>query len=272
MKREGERQEMPETKPPIRPNPPVVGVIACGRMVEGEPAQAVKHRYLEAVERHAEAVPLIVPTNQKPENAAAIVAHLDAILLTGSNSNIAPRRYGSDLPGQLPVDDGRDDFSHALIHAAITAAKPVFGICRGLQEINVALGGTLKDLRASVGPQHHHAPADATLEDTFAFSHAVEVVANGTLHRFAQADSLNVNSVHFQAIDHLAEALVINAIGPHDVIEAVAATTTAAPVFAVQWHPEWRPVGRPHDLAFWHYLGEAARSHYIPAPGAETKA
>lgn len=248
---------------------PVIGVIACGRSVEGEPAQAVKLRYLEAVERFADAVPVIIPTNQAAANAADIVARLDAILLTGSNSNIAPIHYGSDQPGQAPTDIGRDDFGQALIRAAVTAAKPLFGICRGLQEINVAFGGTLKDLRDSIGPDLHHAPSEATLGETFAFSHRIDLAPSGILHRFAEADSLVVNSVHFQAIDRLAEGLVVNAKGPGGVIEAISATGTAAPVFAVQWHPEWQPDGRHHDLAFWHYLGEAARASYIPAPDAE---
>lgn len=251
---------------------PVIGIIACGRTVEGEPAQAVKHRYLEAVERFADAVPLIIPSNQSATNAAEIVARLDAVMLTGSNSNLAPRHYGSDRPGQEPIDDGRDHASQALIHAAITAAKPVFGICRGLQEINVALGGSLRDLRDTGKEDRHHAPADASLEDMFAFSHAIEIAANGTLHRLAETRQIEVNSVHFQAIDRLAEGLVINATGPDGVIEAVSATHTPAPVFAVQWHPEWRPETRPHDLAFWHYLGEAARSSYMPAPGSEMTA
>jgi len=245
---------------------PVVGVIACGRVVEDEPAQAVKHRYLDAVEKFAQSSPLIVPSNQLVEHVADIVARLDAVLLTGSNSNIAPRHYGSGLEQQAPLDEGRDTLSQALIKAAITAAKPVFGICRGLQEINVALGGTLRDLRYSGLDEGHHADPDAGLADMFAFGHDIKVTANGALHRLAKADRLSVNSVHFQAIDRLAEGLVINATGPNGVIEAVAAQETAAPVFAVQWHPEWQPAGRLHDLAFWHYLGEAARAQYMPAP------
>jgi len=251
---------------------PVIGVIACGREVEGEPAQAVKHRYLEAVERLAEAIAVIIPTNQPADHVADIVARLDAVMLTGSNSNIAPRHYGSADEGQEPIDDGRDDFGQALIHAAITAAKPVFGICRGLQEINVALGGTLRDLRGTGLSEDHHAPPDVSLEEMFAFGHWVDVSANGALHRFAGQAKLEVNSVHFQAVDRLAEGLVVNATGPGGVIEAVAATHTPAPVFAVQWHPEWRPDNRPHDLAFWHYLGEAARASYMPAPGSEKTA
>lgn len=251
---------------------PLIGVIACERRVEDEPAQAVKHRYLEAVERFADAVPVMIPTNQSPDNAAILVGRLDAVLLTGSGSNIEPVRYGSDDPAQAPTDRARDLFGSALIRAAIAAGKPVFGICRGLQEINVALGGTLRDLRAADLAANHHAPSDAGNDEMFGYNHAIDVVAGGMLQRFSGSDSLTVNSVHYQAIDRLADGLAINARGPEGVIEAVHAPHTTAPVFAVQWHPEWHPEGRAHDLAFWHYLGEAARADYMPAGPLETEA
>lgn len=248
---------------------PVIGVIACNRPVEGEPAQAVKHRYLEALEQFADCVPLIVPSNQSEAHAAEIIARLDAILLTGSNSNIHPSRYGSDLAAQAPHDAGRDQFGSALIHAAMTAAKPVFGICRGLQEINVALGGSLRDLRAGAGADGHHAHADAELAEMFAHDHDVDVATGSMLQRYAGGDRLRVNSVHFQVVDRLGQGLVVNARGPDGVIEAFSTSHTPAPVFAVQWHPEWRPAERPHDLAFWHFVGETARANYMPAPGSE---
>lgn len=251
---------------------PLIGVIACERQVEGEPAQAVKHRYLEAVERFANALPIIIPTNQAKANAAELVGRLDAVLLTGSGSNIEPVRYGSRAPAQPPTDRGRDLFSHALIRAAIDAGKPVFGICRGLQEINVALGGTLRDLREADLAQKHHASPESDLVDTFTYGHHVDVVAGSMLQRFSGSGGLEVNSVHYQAIDRLAEGLAVNALGPEGVIEAISATGTTAPVFAVQWHPEWRPEGRTHDLAFWHYLGEAARADYLPAAQLEKNA
>ena len=244
-------------------NRPLIGVIACERVVEGEPAQAVKHRYLEAVEHHAEALPLVIPSNQSPDNAPDIVARLDALLLTGSGSNIDPMRYGSDAAPVAPTDPGRDGFGAALIRAAIAAGKPVFGICRGLQEINVALGGTLRDLREAEGAEAHHAPAEAGLDDMFAFSHDIEIATGSLLQRYAGSDAIRVNSVHYQAIDRLGQSLVINATGPGGSIEAISALDTPAPVFAVQWHPEWRPAGRRHDLAFWKYLGDAARADYL---------
>ena len=247
---------------------PVIGIIACGRAVEGEPAQAVKHRYIEGVERFADAVPLIIPSHQSAANAADIVARLDAVLLTGSNSNIEPRHYGSGDPGQAPVDAARDLLSPALIKAAIAAGKPVFGICRGLQEINVALGGTLRDMRAGVGAGVHHAPDEASLDAMFGHAHAITVPPDSVLAGITGSHELTVNSVHFQTIDRLAPGLVVNATGPDGVVEAIAATATPAPVFAVQWHPEWRPQERPHDLAFWHFVGQIARTSYRPVKAA----
>lgn len=248
---------------------PIIGIIACGRTVEGEPAQAVKHRYIEGVERFADAVPLIIPSHQDAANATDIVARLDAVLLTGSNSNIEPRHYGSAHPGQAPIDSARDTLSTALIKAAIAAGKPVFGICRGLQEINVALGGTLRDMRSKDGAGVHHAPEDAGLDAMFGHAHEVEVPSGSVLAEITDSDLLVVNSVHFQTIDQLAPGLVVNAVGADGIVEAIAGSDTLAPVFAVQWHPEWRPQERPHDLAFWRYVGQAARTQYQPAKAAE---
>lgn len=250
----------------------VIGVMACARLVEGESAQTVKLRYLEGVSRHADAAPVILPSFQDPANATAIVARLDAILLTGSSSNIDPARYASGAPAMAPTDAGRDGFSTALIHAAVDAGKPVFGICRGLQEINVAFGGTLRDMRGTSAAATHHAPDDADLAAMFGHAHDIAVIPGSLLDRYAGAASLRVNSVHFQTIDTLGKGLAANATAADGVIEAISASHTAAPVFAVQWHPEWQPDDRPHDLAFWTFLGQAARSGYLAAPGSERQA
>lgn len=250
---------------------PIIGIIACGREVEGEPAQAVKHRYIEAVTRYAGAAAVLLPGNQPIANAMALMQRLDAVLLTGSNSNIAPGRYGSNAIGQFPQDTARDDFATAMIHAAIAARRPLFGVCRGLQEINVALGGTLADTRIA-GPYEvaHHASDEAGLDAMFGHGHGIDVVQGTPLSALAGTATLQVNSVHYQRIDQLAPGLIVNARSPDGVIEAISATGTAAPVFAVQWHPEWHPDDRPHDLAFWQNLAEAARTAYAPLTQPET--
>jgi putative glutamine amidotransferase len=256
---------MPDTAPL-----PIVGVIACARQVEGESAQAVKHRYLEAVINHSGAAPMIVPNNQPPENAAAIAARLDALLLTGSNSNIAPARYGSPTEGLPPVDEGRDAFAIALIKACVAAAKPVIGICRGLQEVNVAFGGSLKDLRDDPGGNGtHHAPDGVSLDTMFGHNHRVRVEPHSPLAAITGATELTVNSAHHQSIERLGGGLAIAARSDDGGIEAIYATATAAAVVAVQWHPEWRPADRSHDLALWTYLGKVARGFPARATAAD---
>ncbi|WDR02070.1 gamma-glutamyl-gamma-aminobutyrate hydrolase family protein [Devosia algicola] len=246
-------------------NKPIIGVIACTRSIEGEAAQTVKLRYLEGVSRHADAIPVLIASNQPRENAPSIVERLDAVLLTGSNSNIDPTHYGSPEPGQAPIDKERDLYSIALVQAAMAAGKPVFGICRGLQEINVAMGGTLTDLRAAGGnAARHHAPDGVSIDEMFGHAHEISLHRDTPLFAVTGADSLTVNSVHFQAIDRLGDNLKVNATSPDGVIEAISGINTRAPVFAVQWHPEWRPAERAHDLALWRYVGETTR-HHAPA-------
>lgn len=240
---------------------PLVAVISCVREVEGEPASIVKKRYLEAVAKHADAVPIIVPAWSDALAAHAIVERVDAIVLTGSNSNIEPHRYGASGEGTPPFDTARDGLSQHLIHAAIAMSKPVFGVCRGLQEINVAFGGTLADERAGATPAFsHHAADGADLETMFGHSHGASIAPGGLLSRIMGEGELAINSVHFQTVARLGEGLRVEAQASDGVIEALSASDTNAPVLAVQWHPEWRPADREHDLAFWRYLGQAARA------------
>lgn len=239
---------------------PVIGVISCNRTVEGENAYTVKTRYVDAVARYADAAPLICPSLDQVDNAAAIVERLDAILLTGSNSNIEPARYGAPS-GRAPFDPARDAMSEALIKAAIAAGKPVFGVCRGLQEINVALGGTLMDQRDDPAAAiSHHAPDGVSLEDMFGHGHVAEPVSGTPLARIVGDRPIAINSVHFQAVDRLGKGLVVNARAHDGVVEAISSVADASPILAVQWHPEWRPEARSHDLAFWREVGEIARS------------
>lgn len=239
---------------------PVIGIISCNRTVEGENAYTVKTRYVDAVARYADAAPLICPSLDQVGNAAAIVERLDAILLTGSNSNIEPARYGA-ASGRAPFDPARDAMSEALVKAAVAAGKPVFGVCRGLQEINVALGGTLVDQRdAPVAGLSHHAPDGVTLEAMFGHGHLAEPVPGTPLAKIVGDKSIAINSVHFQTIGRLGEGLVVNARAPDGVVEAISSVAGTSPILAVQWHPEWRPEARSHDLAFWREVGEIARS------------
>lgn len=254
----------------MRANTPVVGVIASSVQIEGEAAQAVRARYLEGIAAYAGAAPVIVPVDQPAAHAGAILSRLDGLLLTGSSSNIEPARYGSNEPRRPPIDAARDRFSLALVRGAIELGVPLFGICRGLQEINVALGGTLIDGRAGAsGPIAHHGPDGDGLAAMFGHSHDVEIVAGTLLAGVAGTATIRVNSVHYQRVDILAPGLIVNARSADGVVEAISLEGARAPVFAVQWHPEWRPAERAHDLAFWRLFGETVAGAHSRSFGGE---
>ncbi|CAN1496498.1 COG2071 Predicted glutamine amidotransferases [Sphingomonadaceae bacterium] len=238
---------------------PVLGVIACNRQVGTEPAQAVMERYIRAAMTYADVAALIIPSLPDLMTAAEVAPRLDGILLTGSPSNVATARYGDD-GGDGPFDEGRDEIALSMVERMIDAQKPVFGICRGFQEINVALGGTLRrDASANDDLIRHHAPDDVSFDAMFDHRHPVELESGGWLASAYGKPALDVNSVHYQGIGRLADGLSIEARAPDGLIEAYSARPNGAPLLAVQWHPEW---GTEKDLdsqTYFHLLGKALR-------------
>lgn len=238
---------------------PVLGVIACNRMVGAESAQAVMDRYIRAAMSYADVAALIVPSLPDLMTAAEVAPRLDGILLTGSPSNVGTARYGED-GGEGPFDDARDEIALSMVDRMIEVQKPVFGICRGFQEINVALGGTLRrDTSASDELIHHHAPDGVAFDEMFEHRHPVEIAEGGMLAAAYAKPAMDVNSVHYQGIGELADGLMIEARAPDGLIEAYSARPNGAPLLAVQWHPEW---GTENDLdsqTYFHLLGKALR-------------
>lgn len=246
---------------------PVIGVVACTRMVGVEPGQAVMSRYLDAALRYADVAALLVPTLPDLIEARELAPRLDALLLTGSPSNIEPHRYGLADAGEGPFDPGRDEMVTRMIDAMLQRKRPVFGICRGLQEINVAFGGTLRrDASTMDAALAHHAPDDANLTSMFAHGHEVALVEDGLLERLYGRPTLSVNSVHYQAIDRLGGDLSAEAIAPDGLVEAVSTQVDGAPVVAVQWHPEWRAALNPDSQSFFRMFGRAARGQPLLEP------
>ncbi len=245
---------------------PVLGVSACTRMVGTEAAQAVMDRYLIGALRYADAAALLVPALPDLMSAREVAPRLDGLMLTGSPSNVEPDRYGeggaADAEG--PYDLGRDAMTAALIEATLELGKPVFGICRGMQEINVAFGGSLRrDASRNCELIPHHAPADGAFDDMFEHLHPVTLTPGGMLNRGLNRDALTVNSVHFQGIGDLGPGLSVEAKAPDGLVEAVSALVNGAPVLGVQWHPEWRPETNPDSQAFFRLLGRALRGEAI---------
>ena len=239
---------------------PVLGIIACNRMVGTELAQAVMNRYATAAMRHADCAALIIPSLPEYMRAAEIVGRLDGVLLTGTPSNVAPALYGDPADGEGPFDPDRDRMMAELVEAVIAAQRPLFGICRGFQEINVALGGTLRrDTSASEKLLHHHAPDGASFDGMFDHHHKVDLVSGGMLASAYKKPSLDVNSVHYQGVGTLAEGLQVEARAPDGLIEAYSARPNGIPLLAVQWHPEWATDGNDDSQTYFHLLGRALR-------------
>lgn len=244
---------------------PVLGIIACNRMVGTEVAQAVMNRYIRAAVRHADVAALIVPSLPDLMSAAEVAPRLDGILLTGSPSNIGPARYGegegeSGGGGDGPFDDHRDAIAMGLVSTMIDAAKPVFGICRGFQEINVALGGSLRrDTSVNEALIRHHAPDGVGFDAMFDHRHPVALAKGGMLERAYGKAALDVNSVHYQGIGRLADGLTAEAHAPDGLVEAYSARPNGAPLLAVQWHPEWATDADPDSQTYFHLLGKALR-------------
>ena len=175
---------------------PVLGVVCCTRTIGHDQAQAVMERYVTAAMRHADVAALLVPSFPKLMQASEVASRIDGLLLTGSPSNVEPARYGqgdaADAEG--PYDPRRDTMSADLVSACLDLGRPVFGICRGLQELNVAFGGTLRRDMGGHAPEliAHHAPADASWEEMFAYGHDVELAEGGLLRRWASTASASI--------------------------------------------------------------------------------
>lgn len=246
-------------------NRPVAGIICCTRTVGVEPAQAVMNRYVMGPLVHADCAALLVPSMPSLMRASEVAARLDGLLLTGSPSNMEPGRYGEtaeDAPG--PFDADRDAMTLDLIKAMADLGRPVFGICRGFQEINVAFGGTLRcDMAESADLIAHHAPDDVDFNGMFAHEHEVALTPGGVLARTFGAERARVNSVHYQGVDRLGAGLTVEARADDGVVEAVSADLSGAPLLAVQWHPEWRTAANPQSIAFFNLFGRALRGQPV---------
>jgi putative glutamine amidotransferase len=242
---------------------PVLGIICCNRQVGTEPAQAVMERYVRAAMTYADVAALLIPSLPDLMAAREVAPRLDGILLTGTPSNIAAERYG-EAAGDGPFDPGRDELAFSMISEMIGQTKPVFGICRGFQEINVALGGTLRrDTATNAELLPHHAPDGTGFDAMFDHHHRVALADGGILSRVYQRPELEVNSVHFQGIGTLAPDLTIEAEAEDGLIEAYSASLSGAPILAVQWHPEWHTQADPDSQTYFRLLGKALRGEVL---------
>lgn len=244
---------------------PVIGVLCCNEVFD-RPIQAVASRFIEPLSRISGATVLLVPALEDVLDASALTDRLDGLLLTGSRSNVAADRYGVGQPGPGRLDEQRDAVALALAGRMIERGRPVFGICRGLQELNVLFGGTLTP-QLKPG-RHHRAEPNLPFDTLFSHTHEVTLAEPGLLASAIECTRLTVNSVHHQGINRLGGGLAIEAVSSDDgLIEAFSANPCGAPVLAVQWHPEWGGATCSSGRAFFRLLGEALRGERLDSLG-----
>jgi putative glutamine amidotransferase len=239
---------------------PLVGVPTDRKMIGPHPFLAVGEKYVRAVIDGADCLPMLIPGLEPPLPLTDILGCLDGLLLTGSHSNIEPHHYSDEpsYPGNLH-DPARDATNLALIPLAIAMDLPILAICRGFQEVNVALGGGLhQKVHEAPGFDDHRENADDDLDTQYAPRHAIDLRPGGMLAAIAGAERADVNSLHGQGIARLGEGLEIEATAPDGLVEAYSRPGSAF-LLAVQWHPEWKVRENQFYLAIFRAFGDACR-------------
>jgi putative glutamine amidotransferase len=242
---------------------PVIGVPADRRMVDPHPFHMAGEKYVQAIVDGSDGLPFIIPALGDPLDVHDIIANIDGLLLTGSPSNIEPYHYEGQPsePGTMH-DPHRDALTLPLAKQAMQQGVPLLAICRGFQELNVVLGGTLHQKVHEVPGYHSHKenPEDP-LEVQYGPSHAINLVEGGLLRGLAGADTVEVNSLHSQGVARLAAGVTVEAVADDGLIEAFVVDSAPGFALAVQWHPEWQVRLNDFSTAIFKTFGDACRAH-----------
>ena len=245
---------------------PLLGVICNRRAHDGGTGQSVNHTYLEAIATWMSVQPVLIPANRAftdRQAAGNLLSAMDGLLITGNRSNVHPKNYGgTNTPEHQPFDTDRDAVSLVLIELALTRNMPTLAICRGLQELNVACGGSLTAGLSGQKNKLDHRTIEAEDHDAvYRARHGVTFVEDGWWHKLTDRTQARVNSLHNQAIDRLAQGLVADAHAEDGTIEAVYKPDNSFCV-GVQWHPEYQTgenhLSEPLFRAFNEAVGQAA--------------
>lgn len=244
---------------PARPLP-IIGIPACMRTVNERAVHTIADKYPAAIIEAAGCLPVAIPAIGSRIDIIAALDVLDGLLLTGSPSNVHPSEYGSEpLNTEILHDPARDATTLPLIREAVRRDLPVLAICRGVQELNVALGGSLHQRLQDMPNRISHRPPKDSPDGPYAAAHSVALIAGGLLAGLAGSDEIMVNSMHSQGIDRPAAGLRVEAVAPDGQIEAVC-LPNARFVVGVQWHPEYKVLENPVSAALFAAFGRACRA------------
>jgi putative glutamine amidotransferase len=241
---------------------PLIGVVADVQPKGGLPFHMAQDKYLRALWTASGALPMIVPSFGAELDLNDLVSRLDGLLLTGAVSNVEPHHYGASAePPCGPYDPARDATTLPLIEAALNDGLPLLAICRGFQELNVALGGTLEPrLHEAPGRMDHRTRYDLPMAEQYAPVHSVVLAPGGVLAALLGEAETMVNSLHEQGIGRLAPGLVAEATAPDGTIEGVRVIDARDFALGIQWHPEWDVMNTPLSNALFRAFGDRARA------------
>ena len=250
---------------------PIVGIPACMVLIDERPMHRVGEKYITCVVDGAGCAPLLVPAMGEGGCFQELVSRLDGLFLTGAASNVDPEIYDGE-PSRAGTlhDPARDATTLPLITAAIEVGVPVFAVCRGIQELNVALGGTLhQNVHELPGKNEHRMNRSVPSDDRFEPRHPVIIQQGGMFEEMlGGTPEVMVNSLHAQAIDRPADGLFVEAISDDGVIEAVSMRDSKGLVVGVQWHPEHPiPMQVPLNNGLFRTFGDACRARMSQRSG-----
>ncbi len=243
---------------------PLIGVSANAMeaVQRRNRVHATGERNIHALMKMVDCIPVLLPPMGTALDVADLVSRMDGFVLTGGRANVEPHHYdGPAFPPDEFIDPGRDALVLPLVRACIAERVPVFGICRGIQEINVALGGSLHyRIHQLDGKNDHRRPQreDVTHEEVFRPNHLVKFTAGGLFQSLTGCNEMMVNSLHGQGVDRLGKELIVEAVSPDGVVEGLRYHDDTQFVVGVQWHAEWRPDEHALSSALYNAFGKAA--------------
>ncbi len=240
---------------------PLIGLPSDSTFIDDIPFHAVGDKYVRAVAEASDAAPVMIPSLGSLFHLPQLLERFDGIVVTGATSNVHPARYGAIAsPDSEPYDEDRDATTLDLIRCALSMAVPLLAICRGHQELNVALGGTLQsEVQEQPGKLDHRAPKTDDFDVRYGPNHSVICAGGGILRRIMGRRELQVNSLHRQAVGRVASGLFVEGTAPDGTIEAVSVKNASAFALGVQWHPEYKATENPDSVKLFSAFGDAAR-------------
>ena len=222
---------------------PIVGIVANAHLINDQYwTQGSSRMNIEAVADAAGAVPLILPSLPQHLELEDILAVCDGFLLTGARPNVHPEEYGHEpTAAHGDFDRDRDRIALSLIRSCVERGQPILGVCRGFQEFNVAMGGTLHpEIKDLPGRMNHRMPPNGTIEEKFAYRHAINLVPDSPFIDLFKSDEVMVNSLHGQGIEEPGPRVIIDGTAPDGTPEAIRIKDAPGFAMAVQWHPEYK--------------------------------